>query len=262
MKKILIPFSFVLCMASCQNAEQHEGHTDTTAIKAGTETVATTIEMNTLSETEKAEGWQLLFDGSTKTGWHIYQSKSDGSAWKVSDGMLMLDPTEKKDWQTIGGGDIITDSAFENYHFSMEWKISPKGNSGIIFGIQDLPKYEHSWHTGMEMQILDNDGHGDGKIVKHRAGNLYDLIASSTEPLKPVGEWNKAEIKVDKGQLDLFLNGEKVVSTMLWDDNWKKLVAGSKFKEMPDFATFKSGHIGLQDHGDPVWFRNIKIRKL
>jgi hypothetical protein len=83
-----------------------------------------------------------------------------------------------------------------------------------------------------------------------------------SEPLKPVGEWNKAEIKVNKGKLDLYLNGVNIVSTQLWDDNWKTLVAGSKFKSMPDFATFKSGHIGLQDHGDPVWFRNIKIRKL
>jgi hypothetical protein len=218
--------------------------------------------INTLSQAEKKAGWQFLFDGSTKKGWHVFQGKSDGSAWKVSEGMLLLDPTEKKNWQTVGGGDIITDAAFENYHFSMEWKISPKGNSGIIFGIQDLPKYEHAWHTGLEMQILDNDGHGDGKIIKHRAGNLYDLIASATEPVKPVGEWNKAEIKLDKGRLDLYLNGEKVVSTMLWDENWNKMVAGSKFKNMPDFATFKSGHIGLQDHGDPVWFRNIKIRKL
>ncbi len=135
MKKILIPFSVIIFMASCQNANKHEGHSDVTATKTGMDTVATTMEMNTLSETEKAEGWHLLFDGSTKTGWHVYQSKSDGSAWKAADGMLMLDPKEKKDWQTIGGGDLITDSAFENYHFSMEWKISPKGNSGIIFGI-------------------------------------------------------------------------------------------------------------------------------
>jgi hypothetical protein len=222
--------------------------------------VNTTI--NTLTKAEKKEGWQLLFDGSSKKGWHIYQGKSDGSAWTVSEGMLILDPKGKKDWQTIGGGDIITDAAYENYHLSLEWKISPKGNSGIIFGIQDLPKYEHSWHTGMEMQILDNDGHSDGKIIKHRAGNLYDLIAASSEPVKLVGEWNKAEIKVKNGKLDLYLNGVNIVSTQLWDENWKALVAGSKFKSMPDFATFKSGHIGLQDHGDPVWFRNIKIRKL
>jgi hypothetical protein len=219
-------------------------------------------DINTLTEAEKSEGWVLLFDGQSKQGWHIYQGKSDGSAWKAENGLLMLDPREKKDWQTIGGGDLVSDSAFENYHLSLEWKISPKGNSGIIFGIQDKPKYEHSWHTGMEMQVLDNAGHSDASNPKHRAGDLYDLIASSTETVKPAGEWNRAEVKMDHGKLDLFLNGTNVVSTTVGDTEWKKLVAGSKFKEWPDFATFKTGHVGLQDHGDPVWFRNIKIRKL
>lgn len=252
MKKAGVFLLILVIVFSCKNTKNTATSNNTQVNDA----------INSLTKAEKKEGWQLLFDGSSKKGWHIYQGKSDGSAWKVSEGMLMLDPTEKKDWQTIGGGDIITDEAYENYHLSLEWKISPKGNSGIIFGIQDLPKYEHSWHTGMEMQILDNDGHSDGKIVKHRAGNLYDLIAASSEPVKPVGEWNKAEIKVNKGKLDLYLNGVNIVSTQLWDDNWKALVSASKFKSMPDFATFKSGHIGLQDHGNPVWFRNIKIRKL
>jgi hypothetical protein len=217
---------------------------------------------NTLTEAEKAEGWVLLFDGQTKQGWHVYQAKSDGSAWKVDSGTLMLDPREKKEWQTIGGGDLVTDSAFSNYHLSLEWKVSPKGNSGIIFGIQDNPKYEHSWHTGMEMQVLDNAGHADAANPKHRAGDLYDLIPASPETVKPAGEWNKAEVVMNQGKLDLYLNGSKVVSTVVGDEAWKKLVAGSKFREWPDFATFSSGHIGLQDHGDPVWFRNIRIRKL
>jgi hypothetical protein len=217
---------------------------------------------NTLTKEEKKEGWQLLFDGKSKKGWHVWQQKSDGSAWKVEDGALYLDPSRRKDWQTLGGGDLVTDGEFENYHFSMEWKISDSGNSGIIFNVKDDPKYEHTWHTGMEMQILDNDGHSDGKLVSHRAGCLYDLIAVSQNTVKPVGEWNKAEIVLDKGSLKLYLNGVNVVSTTLWDDEWKKLVAGSKFKAMPDFATFKGGHFALQDHGNKVWFRNIKIRKL
>ena len=112
------------------------------------------------------------------------------------------------------------------------------------------------------MQVLDNNGHEDAKIPKHRAGDLYDLIACSTETVRPVGEWNQAEIKINKGKLDLFLNGTNVVSTTLWDDNWKKLVAGSKFKDMPDFATFKFGHIALQDHGNMVSYKNIRIKKL
>ena len=217
---------------------------------------------NQLTKAEKKEGWQLLFDGKSKKGWHIWQGKSDGSAWKVEDGSLYLDPSHRKDWQTQGGGDLVTDGDFENYHFSLEWKISDSGNSGIIFNVKDDPKYEHTWHTGMEMQVLDNDGHSDGKLVSHRAGCLYDLIAVSQSTVKPVGKWNKAEIILDKGSLKLFLNGVNVVSTTLWDEDWKRLVAGSKFKSMPDFATFKGGHFALQDHGNKVWFRNIKIRKL
>ena len=110
--------------------------------------------------------------------------------------------------------------------------------------------------------MLDNDGHPDGKIPKHRASNLYDLIASSSEPVKPVGEWNQAEIMLNKGKLDVFLNGVKVVSTTMWDDNWWNLVKGSKFKDMPGFSKYKTGHIDLQDHGNEVWYRNIKIKKL
>lgn len=112
------------------------------------------------------------------------------------------------------------------------------------------------------MQVLDNELHSDAKIHKHRAGDLYDLIASNKEMVKPAGEWNKAEIKSKDGQLKLFLNGTKVVSTTLWDENWKKLIAGSKFASMPGFGTFKSGKIALQDHGDEVWYRNIMIKKL
>ena len=213
-------------------------------------------QQNLLSDAEKNDGWVSLFDGKTTNGWHTYNKEKAGSAWQVDDGTLHLNPASKD------GGDIVTSKEYSNFDLKAEWKISPKGNSGIIFLVKEDPKYEASYHTGMEMQVLDNDGHPDGKIKKHRAGDLYDLIACSKETVKPVGEWNQVEIIVNNGDLKLFLNGYNVVHTTLWDDAWKQLVAGSKFKQWPEFATFKSGRIDLQDHGNEVWFRNIKIKSL
>lgn len=208
-------------------------------------------------------GWISLFDGKTTSGWHSYGKTTIGSAWKAADGVLYLDTTVKDGWQIKDGGDIVTNDEYENFHFKTDWKISKDGNSGIIFLVnEDTAKYKYVWHTGPEMQVLDNSGHPDAKIIKHRAGDLYDLISSSKEVAKPYDEWNTAEIILNNGKLELVLNGTTVVSTTLWDDAWKKLVAGSKFKDMPAFTTFKKGHLALQDHGNMVSFRNIMIKKL
>lgn len=215
------------------------------------------------ADTKTDSGWVSLFDGKTLTGWHNYGKTTVGEAWKVADGTLYLDTTKKAGWQTAQGGDIVSAEEYENFDLKLEWKIAPGGNSGIIFYVhEDTTKYKYVWQTGPEMQVLDNDLHADGKIPKHRAGDLYDLISCKTETVKKPGEWNEAEIVAKDGKLDFFLNGTNVVSTMLWDDAWKKLVAGSKFKEWPDFGTYKKGHIALQDHGNTVWYRNIKIKRL
>lgn len=206
------------------------------------------------------KGWQKLFDGKSTAGWHTYGKQQAGAAWKVNDGALYLDAKNKT---KESGGDLTTNEEFSNFHLKLEWKISKNGNSGIIFFVnEDLSKYHASYNTGPEMQVLDNDGHADGKINKHRAGDLYDLIASSSEPVKPVGQWNKVEIIASKGKLDFIMNGVKVVSTTMWDEQWKTMVAGSKFKTMPGFSIYKSGKIALQDHGDEVWYRNIEIKRL
>ncbi|MFM2337878.1 MAG: hypothetical protein RL115_1071 [Bacteroidota bacterium] len=220
----------------------------------------------TLTEEQKADGWHLLFDGLSTKGWHKYGGKPVGSAWKVSEGLLFLDTTikdEKNKWQIKDGGDIITDEEFENFHLKVEWKIAKEGNSGLIFYIhEDTAKYQWPWMTGPEMQVLDNAGHADSKIIKHRAGDLYDLISCNKETVKPAGEWNLAEIIANKGKLDFFLNGENVVSTTMWDAAWKKMIAESKFKKWPGFGTYQKGKIGLQDHGNTVWYRNVMIKKL
>lgn len=225
-------------------------------------TSTSSIQPNTLSEAEKAEGWELLFDGRSKQGWHVYNNKSDGSAWKIADDTLYLDVSVKNGWQTVGGGDIVTEKEFENFHLQLEWKVDKGGNSGIMFYVQESPEYEHTWHTGPEMQLLDNTAHADANIDKHRAGDLYDLISGAGDVVNPAGEWNKVDIISTNGSLTFRLNDMSIVETSLWDEHWEQLVQGSKFKKWPGFGKFRSGKIALQDHGDPVWFRNIRIRRL
>jgi hypothetical protein len=248
-------------IASCEsNSKQPETETPKTDSMATTPAPADST--NKLTAAEQSEGWQLLFDGTANNNFHVFNKKSDGSAWKVEDGTIYLDTANKKDGKIVGGGDLVTNDEYESFDLKLEWKISPGGNSGIIFYVKEDPKYGETYHTGPEMQVLDNAAHADAKINKHRAGDLYDLISSSPETVKPAGEWNQVEVISNKGALEFHLNGTKVLSTTLWDENWKKMLAASKFKQWPDFGTFKKGRIALQDHDDAVWYRNIKIRKL
>jgi hypothetical protein len=231
-------------------------------IKAALITSALTVTTGLMAQQEK--GFKLLFDGKTTQGWHTYNKTGIGAAWKVEDGTLHFDPAarvqEQGKW--TGGGDIVTNEEFENFHLKLEWKVAPGGNSGIMFYVKEDPSLPFSFHSGPEMQVLDNAAHPDAKIFKHRAGDLYDLIPCSKEMVKPAGEWNLAEIIANKGSIELRLNGETVVQTSYGDDAWKKLVAGSKFKSMPAFGTFTKGRICLQDHGDKVWYRHIMIKSL
>ncbi len=219
---------------------------------------------NTLSADEIAAGWQLLFDGKGLTGWHNFRKTTVGKSWIVNDNSLHLNAIKdpKGGWQAPDGGDIVTDKEYENYELSLDWKIDRCGNSGVIYNVVEDDKHEYVWQTGPEMQVLDNACHPDAKIEKHRAGDLYDLISTKYVTVKPSGQWNKAILRIQNGHLEHWLNGVKVVETTMWDDAWKKRIAESKFKDMVGFGMAKKGKISLQDHGNKVWYRNVKIREL
>lgn len=223
------------------------------------------VAMNSLSKEEKEEGWMLLFDGKTSDGWRGYKKDHFPNAWKIEDGTLHCMGSGRGEAGAKDGGDIIYDKEFQNFTLSLEWKISEGGNSGIFYlGQEEL---DFIWKTAPEMQVLDNEKHPDAKLGKdgnRQAGSLYDLIPAKPQNAKPVGEWNKVEITVYKGTVVHKQNGVNVVEYHLWTPEWNELVAGSKFPGLnPDWADVASkGYIGLQDHGDDVWFRNIKIKEL
>jgi hypothetical protein len=206
------------------------------------------------------EKWKKLFDGKSFDGWHLYGKNYVGSCWKIEDGTLHVVPVNDRQQR----GDLVTNDEYENFDLQLEWKAAKGTNSGVIFYVhEDTAKYKETYFTGPEMQVLDNIGADDNKKENHLAGTLYDLLgkAADSKP-KDVGEWNKSEIISDHGQLKIYLNGTLVVSTTLWDENWKKMVAGSKFRNMPGFGIYKTGRIALQFHGHDVWYKNIRIKKL
>jgi hypothetical protein len=213
-----------------------------------------TTAMAQLTPQEQAAGWKLLFNGTDLAGWRGYKKDAPGATWVVENGALTL---------TAGGaGDIMTVEEFGPFELSLEWKISPNGNSGIIYLIEEDGTAANTYNTGPEMQVLDNDGHADGKFPSHRAGALYDIEVPPDGAVKPVGEWNVAVVRYTGSEIEHWLNGVLVSESSYGDDAWKAKVAASKFATMPLFGTFASGHIALQDHGDRVWYRNIKIRAL
>jgi hypothetical protein len=222
-------------------------------------------DMNTLTPAEKAEGWTLLFDGVSTKGWRNFNKSTIGSSWIVENGVLALNAVPQDNGKLLAkdGGDIVTEEEYEDFELVLDWKISPCGNSGVMFLVKEDEKYTWPWQTGPEMQILDNTCHPDAKIIKHRAGDLYDIQSSSPETVKPAGEWNTSSIKLQDGHLTFHLNGVKVLETDLWTEKWPEILSQTKWKDHEDFTKFKKGRIALQDHRDArVEFRNMKIRRL
>jgi hypothetical protein len=222
---------------------------------------------NQLTKKEKSEGWQLLFDGKTTTEWHGYNKTSFPGGWTIDGDALKCNGSGRGEAGAKEGGDIVSNKKYKNFHLKLEWKISEGGNSGIFYLGQEDPIWETIWRTAPEMQVLDNERHPDataGVDGNRQAGSLYDLIPAKPQNAKPAGEWNSAEIKVYKGSVWHIQNGVTVLEYHLWTPEWNAMVANSKFPALnPTWADVAAeGVIGLQDHGDDVWYRNIKIKEL
>lgn len=263
MKKELLIFAAAALVAVSCNTQPKKS---TEAAKAP-EKSAEVQELNTLSQQEASQGWILLFDGKTGEGWRVINKTGFPAGWTVEDGALKCIGSGNGEAGGANGGDILyAPRKFSNFHLKMDWKISEGGNSGIFYLTQEKNNWE-TFRTAPEMQVLDNDRHPDamlGKDGNRMAGSLYDLIPAKPQNTKPAGQWNSIEIISYQGTVVHKQNGETVLEYHLWTPEWNELVKNSKFPELnPDWANVaKEGYIALQDHGNDVWYRNIKIRPL
>lgn len=207
--------------------------------------------MNTLTPAEKTDGWTLLFDGKTLNGWRGFKSTAPPAGWQALDGELV---------RRESGGDLMTVEQFGDFELRLEWKISKNGNSGVMFRVTG--DGGQTYETGPELQILDNAGHKDGKEPMTAAGSNYAMHAPARDVTKPVGEWNEVRLIVKGAHVEHWMNGTKLLEYELWSDDWQKRVQASKFGKMPGYGRARRGHLVLQDHGDLVWYRNIKVKPL
>ena len=224
---------------------------------------------NTLTPEEQQAGWKVLFDGQDLKGWHSY-GQTDGTTgkdWSIVDGSIQLKKTNLDPHEDYA--DLISDQEYSNFDLKLEWMANPCIDSGVMFYVHESPEYKEDYQTGIEMQIADLACTvPDSRALTHRSGDMYDLISDKFEWVNPAGQWNQFEIIADHGHVQFFQNGHKVVDTMIWDDDWNKLVASTKFARMPGFAKYHTGRIALQGtepKGEPgvkLEFRNIMIKEL
>ncbi|HRO85088.1 MAG TPA: DUF1080 domain-containing protein [Niabella sp.] len=215
---------------------------------------------NSKSDMTKKGKWKKLFDGQTLNGWHGYNKGNKAvKNWVVMDDALVCLGASKDDT----GGDIVTDGQYENFELQWEWKVDKGSNSGVMYHVVEDPKYKAPYYTGPEYQIID-DVNFPGKLEEwQQAGADYAMhLAGPNKKLKPVGEWNLSKIIFNRGQVEHWLNGEKILEFQAWTDDWKYKKETGKWKDFPDYGKAKKGHIALQDHGNKAYYKNIKIREL
>lgn len=242
-------FLLISCAENQVNNKKDAGNINSTVVN-DTKLVKDK-ELNKLTERETSEGWQLLFDGETTKGWHNY-NKNGLDGWQVKEGILFT---------TGKGGDIITNNQYTHFELQVEWKIKPEGNSGIFYKVVESEEYDYMYQTGPEFQIIDDEDYPQELLDKQKTGALSDVIAPRAFASNPPGEWNSTSILVKEKYVEHWLNGKKVVEYKVGTSKWEQLVSESKFS-LSDYAHIPTGHIGLQDHGSYVGFRNIKIREL
>jgi hypothetical protein len=259
MKNTLIKSLFAVLLAitwmSCQKQAAKEEESST---------AATEPTPNTLTEEEKAAGWELLFDGTTLNGWKRYNSDTIGPLWTVKDGTIICDGSGLGEGSGAMGGSLMTTRDFGNFDLTVEWKISPGGNSGILYHIVESPEYKHDYETGPEYQVMDDPGWQGGELKPaQKVGSNYDMFeAPENKMAKPAGEWNVSRIVYNNGHVEHYLNGEKTVEFDEGSDDYNQRYEKSKWVDYPGWNKSKTGAISLQDHGAPVYFRSIKIREL
>ena len=266
MKKASVVGLFALwgvaaCQSSTSTADADEATETTTAVAT-----AEGPSDNTLTAQEKQAGWELLFDGTSVDRWRgAHQENFPESGWKVDEGLLMVQASDGAESQN--GGDIVTHDEYSDFEFQVDFKLTEGANSGIKYFVTEAYNSNKS-AIGLEYQLLDDDRHPDAKLGNNGGGtrtlaSLYDLKAAPADkPLNPIGEWNTARIVVQGQQVTHYLNGKKVLEYQRGSDEYTQLVQASKYKDWDNFGTADSGHILLQDHGDLVYFKNIKVRNL
>jgi hypothetical protein len=245
-------------IAGCGAPKQDSlGLKDSTALSADT-TLEENSAVNVLSDAQAQEGWKLLFDGKSMVGWRIFR-KMENDSWEVANGTLHCKPFN--DDGTNKRSDLVTNDQYENFDFKFDWKISTQGNSGVIYLVSE--ELDQPYATGPEYQILDDEGYPGDVQKEHLTGGVYGIYFPSSErKVSPVGEWNESRLVVNKKHVEHWLNGIKVVEYELDSEDWKKRKSLGKWKDFPKYGVVSKGHIDLQDHGNEVWFRNLKIKTL
>lgn len=247
-------FPALLCSALCWFSGAALAATTPVATTQAPASQASMSQVRT-SQAEPAaneHSWQVLFDGSNLDAWRTFKQTKLHPNWQIVDGALTL--------TAAGGGDILTKEQYQDFELQLEWQISEGGNSGVFILADETGPYIYS--HAPEIQILDNERHSDNKLDNHRSGSLYDMIAAPAASQKAAGAWNQLTIRLFKGHLQVWQNKLQTVDVQIGSPQWQQLVSNSKFANWQGFASATAGHIGLQDHGDKVAFKHIRIRKL